>query len=117
LTTPAKLDYYEALNVRSTATQQEIERAYTRRAGELRASKIEDVPEELAEVEEAHSVLADPGKRARYDAEVQESEAKEDKKNAELDAYLKHAGRRRPARNRRSGGWLDALLDILSFFK
>jgi curved DNA-binding protein CbpA len=117
LTTPAKLDYYEALSVSPTATQQELERAYARLAAELRASKIDDAPEELAEVAEAHSVLADPAKRARYDAEVKKTESEEGKKNAELDAYLQRSGRRRRARNRRSGGWLDAILDILSFFK
>jgi len=100
LTTPAKLDYHEALGVHSTATLQEIERAYAELAAHPRAS----------------NVLAD-AEGARYKAGVKETEAEEDKKNAELDAYLKRSGRRRRARNRRSGGWLDVLLDILSFFK
>jgi DnaJ-class molecular chaperone len=62
--------------------------------GELRASKVEDAPEELAEVEEARSVLIDPGRRASYDATVQAAEAEEAKKDAELDAYLQRSGRR-----------------------
>lgn len=114
---PVELDCYESLGVNARATQQEIESAYRRRAAELRASKIEDAPEELAEVEEAHAVLGDPEKRARYDAQVRDAEAEDDKKYAEMDAYLQRSGRRHPKTNRRNGGVLGTILDLLSFWK
>jgi len=117
LVRPALADYYEDLGVKPNATQQEIESTHARRVAELRASKVEDAPEELAEVEEAYAVLRDPARRAKYDAELREAEAEEDKKNAELDAYLQRSGRRHRQRNRRTGSWLDVLLDILSFWK
>jgi DnaJ-class molecular chaperone len=117
LATQAKRDYYEDMGVKPKATQQEIENMYARRAAELRASKVEDAPEELAEVEAAYAVLRDPAKRAAYDVQLRDAEAEEDKKNAELDAYLRRSGRRHRQRNRRTGSWLDVLLDILSFWK
>lgn len=60
-------DHYESLEVSSKATLDEMERAYEARLAELLASRVEDAPEELAEVELAYSVLRDPAKRARYD--------------------------------------------------
>ena len=117
MATQAKPDYYEDLGVKPKATQQEIENMYARRAAELRVSKVEDAAEELAEVEEAYAVLRDPARRANYDVQLREAEAEEDKKNAKLDAYLQQSGRRHRQRNRRTGSWLDAILDILSFWK
>ncbi|MBZ5521848.1 MAG: DnaJ domain-containing protein [Acidobacteriia bacterium] len=101
-------DYYFDLGVKPTATQQEIDRVYARRVAELRASSVEDAPEELAEVEAAYAVLKDPAQRARYNASVREEEEAEDTKEA--------AGHRR-IRTRRTGSWIDAIFDILKFFK
>jgi curved DNA-binding protein CbpA len=114
---PVELDYYEVLGVSPAATQKEIQSAYEKLAAELRVSKVEDAPEELAEVEEARSVLVDPGKRARYDAKVRAADAEDDKKYAEMDAYLQRSGRRHRKTNRRTGGVLDVILDLLSFWK
>lgn len=55
-------DYYFDLGVKPTASQQLIDQTYTRRANELRASTVEDAPEELADVEAAYAVLRDPSR-------------------------------------------------------
>ena len=109
-------DYYMDLGVAPKANQQEIEKVYRRRVAELRASKVEDAPEELAEVEAAYAILRDPNKRSAYDAKVRAADAADDKKDAEMNAYLHSQGRRHRQRNRRTGG-LGALLDLLSFWK
>jgi curved DNA-binding protein CbpA len=104
-------DYYCDLGVQSTANQQEIQKVYQRRISELRGSHIEDSPEELAEVEAAYAVLGNPGKRADYDAKLQRAESDQDKNEAEMDAYLQ-SQHRRSKRNRRTGSWIDAILDL-----
>jgi len=101
--------------VSRTASQQEIEKVYGKRVAELRASKVEDAPEELAEVEAAYAVLRDPQKRSSYDARLKAEDDEDDKKDAELNAYLQ-SHHRRSQRNRRSG-FFGALLDLLDFWK
>lgn len=96
-------DYYADLGVSAKAGQKEIERVYQQKAAALRASKIEDAPEELAEVEAAYAILHDPGKRAEYDKKVRQADDEQDKKDAELNAYLKRSGRRHRHTNRRTG--------------
>lgn len=108
-------DYYMDLGVNPKASQQEIEKVYTRRVAELRNSKVDDAPEELAEVEAAYVVLHDPAERARYDAKVRAADAENDKKDAELNAYLRSHHHRKRVKG--SSGWLDAIWDLLSFFK
>jgi len=108
-------DYYMDLGVPPKANQQEIEKAYGRRVAELRRSKAEDAPEELAEVEAAYAVLRDPNKRSAYDAKVHAADAEDDKKDTEMNAYLKSHHHRKT--NKGSSGWLDAIWDLLSFFK
>ncbi len=108
-------DYYADLGVSARAGQKEIERAYQQKTAQLRASKVEDAPEELAEVEQAYAVLRDPAKSASYDAKVQAADEGE-KKNAEKDAYLKSSSRRHSNRNRRTG-FFGGLLDLLDLFK
>ncbi|MGZ4876236.1 MAG: DnaJ domain-containing protein [Candidatus Angelobacter sp.] len=113
----AKLpDYYMDLGVDPGASQQEVEKIYQKRVAQLRSSKVEDAPEELAEVEAAYAVLRDPGKRSSYDARLKAEDDVDDKKDAEIDAYLQ-SHHRRPKRNRRTGSWLGALLDLLDLFK
>ncbi len=108
-------DYYFDLGVKPAASQQEIEKTYGKRVAELRASKVEDAPEELAEVEAAYAVLHDPAKRADYDAKLREADAEEDKKDAEMNAYLRSHHHRRTVKG--SSGWLDALWALLRLFK
>jgi curved DNA-binding protein CbpA len=112
-------DYYMDLGVKPGASQQEIDKTYTRRVIELRASKVEDAPEELAEVDAAYDVLRDPAKRADYDAKLAAEERAEDeeynKKNPEMAAYLERQSHRK--RVRRSGSWLSAIWDLLDLFK
>ncbi|HEX3153547.1 MAG TPA: hypothetical protein VHV32_02930 [Candidatus Angelobacter sp.] len=81
----------------------------------MRASKVEDAPEELAEVEAAYAVLRDPQKRSSYDARVRAEDDVEEKKDAEMNAYL-HSQHRRNKRNRRTG-FLGGILDLLELFK
>ena len=111
-------DYYMDLGVDPKASQQEIEKVYGKRVAELRVSKVEDAPEELAEVEAAYAVLRDPRKRASYDAQLkaEDDEDDKDKKDAEMNAYLQ-SQHRRAKRNRRTGSWLDVILDLLKLFK
>ena len=108
-------DYYFDLAVKATASQQEIEQTYTRRARELRASTVEDAAEELAEVEAAYAVLRDPSRRAEYDAKVRVADAEQDKKDAEMNAYLQSHHHRKT--NKGSSGWLDAIFGLLKLFK
>jgi DnaJ-class molecular chaperone len=109
-------DYYLDLEVDPKASQQEIDRVYARRVADLRVSKVEDAPEELAEVEAAYAVLRDPQKRSGYDARLKAEDDEDDKKDAELNAYLQRSGRRHRQRNRRAG-FFGALLDLLDFWK
>ena len=109
-------EYYEDLGVSRTASQQEIDRIYAKRVAALRVSKVEDAPEELAEVEAAYAVLRDPQKRSSYDAQLKAEDDADDKKNAEMNAYLQ-SQHRRAKRNRRTGSWIDAIFDLLKLFK
>jgi curved DNA-binding protein CbpA len=110
----AEPDYYMDLGVDPKASQQQIEKVYGKRVAELRASKVEDAPEELAEVEAAYAVLRDPQKRSSYDVRLK-AEDDDDKKDAEMNAYL-HSHHRRSRRNRRTG-FLGGILDLLELFK
>ena len=109
-------DYYMDLGVDPKASQQEIEKVYGKRVAALRISTIEDAPEELAEVEAAYAVLRDPQKRSSYDAQLKSADDVEDKKEAEMNAYLQ-SHHRRSNRNRRTGSWIDAIFDLLKLFK
>lgn len=77
---------------------------------------MEDAPEELAEVEAAYAVLRDAQKRSSYDAQVKAEDDVEDKKEAEMNAYLQ-SQHRRAKRNRRTGSWIDVIFDLLKLFK
>jgi molecular chaperone DnaJ len=109
-------DYYMDLGVDPKASQQEVEKVYGKRVAELRMSKVEDAPEELAEVEAAYAVLGDPRKRSSYDARLKAGDDEDDKKDAEMNAYLQ-SQHRRAKRNRRTGSWIDAIFDLLKLFK
>lgn len=109
-------DYYLDLEADPKASRQEINKIYARRVAQLRNSKQQDAAEELAEVEAAYAVLRDPTRRARYDAEVRAADEAADKKDAEMNAYLRsHHHHRKTVKG--SSGWLDAIWDLLSLFK
>jgi DnaJ-class molecular chaperone len=110
VTVTALPDHYDSLDLVSTASPEEIERAYLKRAAELRVSQAEDAPVDLADVEEAHSVLSDPARRAAYDARVRKADEEQDKKDAEFDASIPRVGHRHGRRVRRSAGGVFELI-------
>ena len=65
-----KRDYYEVLGVDKKATDEEIKRAYRRKAKECHPDlhpNDKTAEERFKELNEANEVLSDPDKRARYD--------------------------------------------------
>jgi molecular chaperone DnaJ len=66
----AKRDYYELLGISKGATEQEIKKAYRKKAMELHPDRNKDKPEaeaEFKEINEAYDVLKDGDKKAAYD--------------------------------------------------
>ncbi|KAI1809184.1 DnaJ domain-containing protein [Poronia punctata] len=69
---PKKADYYQLLGLARTATDEEIKKAYRKRALELHPDRnfgdVENSTQKFAEVQTAYEVLSDPQERAWYDA-------------------------------------------------
>lgn len=65
----AKRDYYEILGVSKTADDNEIKKAFRKKAMEFHPdrNKAPDAEEKFKEVNEAYEVLSDKNKRATYD--------------------------------------------------
>lgn len=64
-------DYYSVLGVPRTASQAEIKKAFRRLAREYHPDRRpgdKSAEQRFKDVNEAHEVLSDPGKRGRYDA-------------------------------------------------
>ena len=63
-------DYYEILGVSRKASQEEIQKAYRKLARKYHpdVNKAAGAEEKFKQINEAHEVLKDPGKRRKYDA-------------------------------------------------
>ncbi|KAH8819595.1 putative DnaJ like protein subfamily C member 21 [Xylogone sp. PMI_703] len=70
--TPAKRCYYEVLDVTPKASDDEIKKAYRKKALELHPDRnygdVENATIKFAEVQSAYEVLSDPQERAWYDS-------------------------------------------------
>jgi molecular chaperone DnaJ len=64
-----KRDYYEVLGVSKTSSEEEVKRAFRRKAMDYHPdrNKNTDASERFKEVNEAYQVLSDPDQRKRYD--------------------------------------------------
>lgn len=72
-----KKDYYKILEIKNTATQEEIKKAYRKLAPKYHPDKNNESPEArknaekiFRDVSEAYQVLSDPNKRQMYDSGV-----------------------------------------------
>ncbi|KIY02785.1 uncharacterized protein Z520_01250 [Fonsecaea multimorphosa CBS 102226] len=69
---PVKADYYDLLGVERTATDDDIKKAYRRKALELHPDRnfgnVEETTRLFAEIQSAYEVLSDPQERAWYDS-------------------------------------------------
>lgn len=66
----AKRDYYEVLGVSKSANENEIKKAFRKKAMEYHPDKNKspDAEEKFKEINEAYDVLSDPSKRQKYDS-------------------------------------------------
>ena len=64
-----KRDYYETLGVNRNANEEDIRKAFSKKAMEFHTdlNKETGADEKFKEVNEAYQILSDPERRSRYD--------------------------------------------------
>lgn len=87
------MDYYAMLGVSKTATDEQIDRAWRKKALELHPDKPSGSVEKMQALNEAHAVLKDPQRRAAYDkgsaSKTRIARATKRPKSEDPDATLK----------------------------
>src|SRR5919199_6264732 len=102
----AARDFYEALGVPRTASQEEIQRAYRKLARTYHPDVNKDpgAEERFKEISEAYDVLSDPATRKRYDAFGHSFRQVPDDVDPETWAAAQRAGRPRATTTAGAGG-------------
>jgi curved DNA-binding protein len=87
-------DYYATLGVEKNATAVDIKKAYRRLARKYHpdVSKEPDAAERMSAINEAHTVLSDPEKRAAYDALGRRPQGQEFRPPPDWDAGFEFSG-------------------------